>query len=110
MGNYFWTHYFYHVLQAKYTFPVEIQLNDVPFFLYLVTHGYFAFYFTCSTILIRKFRTSFTFGSGTVSLLANSALIFLMSVFTAFMETYTISEVDFHVSVFPVQAFTEQKI
>jgi cycloeucalenol cycloisomerase len=29
VGNYFWTHYFYQVLGAAYTFPVDIQLNEV---------------------------------------------------------------------------------
>lgn len=29
VGNYFWTHYFYKVLHAYYTFPVKWQLNEV---------------------------------------------------------------------------------
>jgi cycloeucalenol cycloisomerase len=29
VGNYFWTHYFYKVLHAYYTFPVDMQLNRV---------------------------------------------------------------------------------
>jgi cycloeucalenol cycloisomerase len=29
VGNYFWTHYFYKVLGASYSFPVTIMLNDV---------------------------------------------------------------------------------
>jgi cycloeucalenol cycloisomerase len=83
VGNYFWTHYFYKVLGASYSFPVTIMLNDVrptpgapfsllcgasdlkqtlrqvPFFLYLITHAYFCSYHTVSTILLRRFWTRY---------------------------------------------------
>ena len=35
-----YTHYFYRVLKADYTFPAH-RLNDVPICLYLMTHAYF---------------------------------------------------------------------
>ncbi|CAI5475405.1 unnamed protein product [Closterium sp. Yama58-4] len=47
VGNYFWTHYFYTLLGASYTFP-SWRLNDVPFALYLLTHAYFCFYHTAT--------------------------------------------------------------
>jgi len=95
VGNYFWTHYFYQVLGASYSFPVRIELNRVPFFLYLVTHGYFAFYLTASTILLRRIWTSALYlkSSSLVRLLISILVVFGFSVITAFMETYTINEV-----------------
>ena len=35
-----YTHYFYRVLKADYTFPAH-RLNDVPVSLYFMTHAYF---------------------------------------------------------------------
>ncbi len=92
VGNYFWTHYFYTVLGARYSFPVALQLNGVPFFLYLVTHGYFVFYHTCTTIALRAFYAS-RLGASRV---AAAAVVFALAVFTAFMETWTISNVPFY--------------
>jgi cycloeucalenol cycloisomerase len=40
VGNYWYTHYFYRVLRADYTFPAH-RLNDVPICLYFMTHAYF---------------------------------------------------------------------
>ena len=98
VGNYFYTHYFYKVLGAGYTFPVSIQLNEVPFFLYLITHAYFMTYFTLSTILIRCLRTNKAYlkSSNVQKFIANTILIFTMSVITAFMETFTIQSVPYY--------------
>jgi len=97
VGNYFWTHYFYKVLGAAYSFPVTIMLNNVPFFLYLITHAYFCSYHTLSTILLRRFWTSSWYPSNHLLRFFSSALVvFAMAVITAFMETYTISEVPFY--------------
>jgi cycloeucalenol cycloisomerase len=90
VGNYLWTHYFYTVLGASYSFPVQLQLNRVPFFLYLVTHGYFVFYHTCTTIVLRAVYAS------SDSRVASAAAVFGLAVFTAFMETWTISSVPFY--------------
>ena len=43
--NYFGTKYFYELLHAHYGFQTQVQLNDVPLFLYFVTVAYFATYF-----------------------------------------------------------------
>jgi len=98
VGNYFYTHYFYKVLGAAYSFPVAIQLNEVPFFLYLITHAYFMGYFSFSNMLIRFLRTRrfYLRSSRTGRIVSNSILIFLMSVFTAFMETFTIQSVPYY--------------
>ena len=52
IANYLWTHYFYAVLHATYTFQAH-RLNDVPFALYLITHSYFHLYHVLSSILLR---------------------------------------------------------
>lgn len=51
LGNYF-TEYFYEVLHMQYGFETRWNLNDVPFFLYMVTVAYFSTYGT----LINVFR------------------------------------------------------
>lgn len=98
VGNYFWTHYFYQVLGAAYTFPVEWQLNDVPVFLYLITHAYFSFYFTFSTIFLRRLRTTALYISLPTLLrgAAVAAAVLFLSVATAFGETWTIAGVPYY--------------
>lgn len=93
VGNYFWTHYFYVVLRASYSFPVQWQLNQVPFFLYLVTHGYFIFYHTMTTVLLRWW-----YSSSPVSrpLSLTIVVVSVMSIVTSFMETWTISSVPYY--------------
>jgi hypothetical protein len=56
IGNYWYTHYFYSVLGARYTFPSH-RLNDVPIALYFATHFYFVTYHTFSNLLLRKIET-----------------------------------------------------
>lgn len=53
IGNYFWTHYFYKLLGAKYTFPAH-RLNGVPFALTFITHSYFHLYFELGNLVLRK--------------------------------------------------------
>ncbi len=63
IGNYWYTHYFYSVLQARYTFPAH-RLNDVPIAMFFATHFYFVTYHTFSNILLRKIETTFVKGWG----------------------------------------------
>lgn len=91
VGNYFWTHYFYTVLGAAYSFPVSWMLNDVPVMLYFITHGYFMFYHVLTTIAIRWYNASPRY-----SLPGAALLVWAMAVVTAFMETFTISSVPFY--------------
>jgi cycloeucalenol cycloisomerase len=88
IGNYWYTHYFYSVLRAKYTFSSH-RLNDVPIALYFATHFYFVFYHTASNMLLRKIETTYT--QGTMRTIFFWATILCFSYFTAFMETLTIS-------------------
>ena len=59
VGNYWYTHYFYGVLNARYTFDAH-RLNDVPIALYFMTHAYFMFYHVLSNCAPRRVRS---FGS-----------------------------------------------
>jgi len=49
VGNYFWTHYFYNLLGASYTFKAW-RINNVPIALFFCTHAYFCFYHTMTTV------------------------------------------------------------
>jgi cycloeucalenol cycloisomerase len=88
IGNYWYTHYFYSVLKAKYTFP-SWRLNDVPIPLFFATHFYFVFYHTMSNLLLRKIETRYFPSSARTLFFWLCVLAF--SYFTAFMETLTIS-------------------
>eukprot|EP01104_Vermistella_antarctica_P014552 TRINITY_DN4609_c0_g1_i1.p1 TRINITY_DN4609_c0_g1~~TRINITY_DN4609_c0_g1_i1.p1 ORF type:complete len:278 (-),score=58.52 TRINITY_DN4609_c0_g1_i1:172-1005(-) len=98
VGNYFWTHYFYKVLGAGYSFPVVIELNEVPVFLYLITHAYFCFYHVVTTVLLRRFWTSRFYMSKTPfpRMFLSSLVVFIMAYITAFMETLTIASVPYY--------------
>lgn len=88
IGNYWYTHYFYSVLEAKYNMPAH-RLNDVPIALYFATHFYFSFYHTMSNMLLRKIETRYS--PGVIRTLFLWSTIIAFSYFTAFMETLTIS-------------------
>ena len=45
IGNYWYTHYFYCVLRARYTMAAW-RLNDVPICMFLATHFYFCLLYT----------------------------------------------------------------
>jgi cycloeucalenol cycloisomerase len=88
IGNYWYTHYFYSVLRAKYTMPAH-RLNNVPLALYFATHFYFSTYHVFSNLLLRKIVTTFIAGVPRTVLYVTTVLTF--AYFTAFMETLTIS-------------------
>jgi cycloeucalenol cycloisomerase len=100
IGNYWYTHYFYSVLKAKYTFPSH-RLNDVPIALFFATHFYFVTYHTFSNILLRAIETRYE-KSWNRTLLFWST-VFAFSYFTAFMETLTISS-------FPYYSFEDRNM
>mmetsp|Transcript_19128 Transcript_19128/g.49394 ORF Transcript_19128/g.49394 Transcript_19128/m.49394 type:complete len:289 (-) Transcript_19128:274-1140(-) len=88
IGNYWYTHYFYTVLRAKYTMP-SWRLNDVPIAMTFATHFYFTTYHTLSNMMLRKITSSFRQTFARRMFVAAAILAF--SYFTAFMETLTIS-------------------
>jgi len=100
IGNYWYTHYFYSVLQAKYTFP-SWRLNDVPIPLFFATHFYFVTYHTFSNILLRIIESRYA-PSVQRSILFWATVI-SFSYFTAFIETLTISS-------FPYYSFRDRDL
>jgi cycloeucalenol cycloisomerase len=93
IGNYYYTHYFYSVLKAKYTMPAH-RLNNVPIALYFATHFYFSTYHLFSNILLRLVETSFAPSLRRSILFV--AVIFVFSYLTAFLETLTISSYPYY--------------
>ncbi|KAG7672170.1 hypothetical protein KSW81_005052 [Nannochloris sp. 'desiccata'] len=95
IGNYFWTHYFYSLLGAKYTFPAH-RLNDVPITLYFMTHAYFCLYHALANVLIRRVRTHFTTSGPLMQNLAEIFVVFTLSYATAYGETLTIAHFPYY--------------
>jgi len=88
IGNYWYTHYFYSVLKAKYTMPAH-RLNNVPIALYFATHFYFSTYHAISNLMLRYVATSYE--KNTLRSILFVSVVLCFSYFTAFMETLTIS-------------------
>ncbi|KAK9839005.1 hypothetical protein WJX74_007726 [Apatococcus lobatus] len=95
IGNYFWTHYFYDLLGASYTFK-SWRLNDVPITLYFMTHAYFCFYHTLSNLALRRLRHAFQTSSRLYRVSAMGLAVFLMAYTTAIMETLTIAHFPYY--------------
>lgn len=93
IGNYWYTHYFYSVLRARYTMPAW-RLNDVPVAMYFATHFYFCSYHVFANLILRKMRTRYA--AGAVRSLLLLALVCAMAYVTAFMETLTISHFPYY--------------
>eukprot|EP00958_Prasinococcus_capsulatus_P001897 scaffold175_cov414-Prasinococcus_capsulatus_cf.AAC.5 len=87
IGNYWYTHYFYHVLKAKYTLEVH-RLNDVPIAFYLMTHAYFMFYHVLSNMALRAIHSSYE--PDTWRAVYKWIAVVVLSYSTAFMESLTI--------------------
>ena len=101
IGNYFWTHYFYRLLGADYTFPAH-RINNVPITLFLMTHAYFCLYHTISNFMIRRVRAA-TCSIGKLGQnLSECALVFVLAYATAYAETLTIAH-------FPYYTFTNRR-
>lgn len=92
-GNYWYTHYFYNVLKASYTFSAH-RLNDVPISMFFATHFYFVTYHIFSTMILRAIETRYkpTF----VRNVLFWAVVLSFSYFTGFMETLTISSFPYY--------------
>lgn len=93
IGNYWYTHYFFSVLKASYSFPSH-RLNDVPIALYFATHFYFVTYHTLSNMILRKIETTYDPSMYRTAFFWGAVLAF--SYFTALMETVTISSFPYY--------------
>lgn len=95
IGNYFWTHYFYQLLGAKYTLSTY-ELNGVPLVMYFITQAYFTFYHALMNVVQRVFLSKFSY-----SKVQNKVLYWLMiislSYFIAFFETWSIQYFPYYV-------------
>ena len=92
VGNYFWTHYFFSLLGADYTFP-SWRINHVPIAMFLATHAYFCTYHTLTTMALRRWWTSATYNCALPAWLrplSSGAFIAVLAWFTAFLEAFTI--------------------
>ncbi|KAL7515435.1 hypothetical protein ACHAXN_013502 [Cyclotella atomus] len=94
IGNYWYTHYFYSVLKAKYTMPAH-RLNDVPIAMFLATQFYFCTYHVCVSNSILRYVDKQYYGGWKRGLLFWYTVLFL-SYFTAFMETLSISSFPYY--------------
>jgi cycloeucalenol cycloisomerase len=87
IGNYWYTHYFYGVLKANYTFDAH-RLNDVPISMYLMTHAYFMFYHALTNCALRFVKSKYE--DDAARWVFTCALVAVMAYTTAFMESLTI--------------------
>lgn len=95
VGNYFWTHYFFTVLGASYTFP-SWRMNNVPHTTFLLTHACFLFYHVASNITLRRLRHSIADLPETVRWFTEAAWILALAYFIAYLETVAISNFPYY--------------
>jgi cycloeucalenol cycloisomerase len=92
VGSYFWTHYFYSLLRATYTFRAH-RLNDVPLAMYLAAHAYFVLYHAATNMALRRWWTSAFYArlpGAPARAAGTAALVVAMAWATAFAEAFTI--------------------
>ena len=94
-ANYFWTHYFYAVLRATYTFEAH-RLNYVPFALYLITHSYFHLYHVLSSMLVRWLWRTQHQRVNVRSIIVVGSVIAVFSWIVAFLEAFTIQNFPYY--------------
>lgn len=102
VGNYFWTHYFFTVLGASYTFP-SWKMNNVPHATFLLTHVVFLFYHMVSNMTLRRLRHSISGMPKSIQFIIEAAWIFIFSYFIAYLETFAIAN-------FPYYDFVDRDI
>ncbi|KAK9094558.1 hypothetical protein Scep_026027 [Stephania cephalantha] len=95
VGNYFWTHYFFTVLGASYTFP-SWKMNDVPHTTFLLTHVCFLFYHVTSNLTLRRLRHSIAGLPESIRWASEASWILALSYFIAYLETIAISNFPYY--------------
>lgn len=95
VGNYFWTHYFFTVLGASYTFP-SWKMNNVPHMTFMLTHVCFLFYHVISNMTLRRLRHAVAGLPQKVQWVAEGTWILALSYFIAFLETIAISNFPYY--------------
>ncbi|CAO2818062.1 unnamed protein product [Amaranthus hypochondriacus] len=95
VGNYFWTHYFFKVLGASYTFP-SWRMNDVPHTTFLLTHVCFLLYHVASNMTLRRLRYALADVPEKIRWLMEGAWILALSYFIAYLETIAIANFPYY--------------
>jgi cycloeucalenol cycloisomerase len=95
VGNYFWTHYFFKVLGASYTFP-SWRMNDIPHTTFLLAHVCFLFYHVASNIILRRVKNLVASWPDKLQWIAQAAVILAFSYFIAFLETFAIANFPYY--------------
>ncbi|XP_050222975.1 cycloeucalenol cycloisomerase-like isoform X1 [Mercurialis annua] len=95
VGNYFWTHYFFTVLGASYTFP-SWKMNDVPHTTFLLSHVCFLFYHVASNMTLRRLRHAIADLPEKLQWAIESAWILALAYFIAYLETLAISSFPYY--------------
>ncbi|OVA17535.1 Cycloeucalenol cycloisomerase [Macleaya cordata] len=95
VGNYFWTHYFFTVLGASYTFP-SWKMNNVPHTTFLLTHVCFLFYHVTSNMTLRRLRHSISDLPKSIQWASEAAWILALSYFIAYLETLAIANFPYY--------------
>lgn len=98
LGNHFFTHYFYNVLGMRYIGPLAggLRINDVPVSMYLMTQPYFLSYHVLVSPVLRTFINALKGHHWIVKYLIVGIFIYVISISTAFMETFTISSFPYY--------------
>ncbi|XP_061371816.1 cycloeucalenol cycloisomerase isoform X2 [Gastrolobium bilobum] len=95
VGNYFWTHYFFTVLGASYTFP-SWKMNNVPHTTFLLTHVCFLLYHVASNMTLRRLRHFIADLPEKVQWAYEAAWILALAYFIAYLETIAISNFPYY--------------
>uniref|UniRef100_A0A7I4APN8 Cycloeucalenol cycloisomerase n=1 Tax=Physcomitrium patens TaxID=3218 RepID=A0A7I4APN8_PHYPA len=96
VGNYFWTHYFYTVLGAIYTFP-SYKINHVPITTFLLTQPYFLLYHAVSNMTLRRLEHAIkNISNRQTRWLIQAGWVLLLSYITALTEALTISHFPYY--------------
>ena len=97
LGNHFFTHYFYNILGMRYTGPLAVgfKINAVPVSMYFMTHVYFLSYHILVTPLLRAVVNIFSYNT-LIQYIMGGGSVIVLSILTAFLETYTISSFPYY--------------
>ena len=98
VGNYVWTHYFYRLLRATYTFSAH-RVNFVPIAMFLCTHAYFCTYHSLTTLALRRWWSSSAHAmlpGRAAQRAASAALVLALALLTALTEAVTIQNFPYY--------------
>lgn len=101
IGNYFWTHYFFALLGAKYTFPIAFEFNKIPPVCFLLTQPYFLTYHAFSNLILRYVRAKVEKSNKWLRFATICVVVGLVALFWSFAETKTIES-------FPYYSFADR--